>query len=437
MRKCLCILVLIVSSFLFSKEAVADERIKEVGKTEEGTFIYSFEDYGTFTTNLEEGKISEVGYLEWDDSLTVSISKDGKNVALDESGLIFENGNYLLLIFSKTGNEYATFSFSIENELGVTQEETKAEEKSEVEGKEPEKDDLSDAFSSFDFSTLEDMLNVNDESQYEVGKIDCDYSDELKAFETSYNGENLIVSDIPEGAITSKEVYVKPVKGISAYLYLNGEMELVDSSGVYSEPGKYDILVFKSKPGEGMAELHFTFEIVPKMVNDIEQIVAPDGYIISKATYNGGELNFDKQSVLIGEDGEYRLFFVSRKNKDVGYELSFIKDTKAPEIMFSKDVSNGSVKAPLSYSFDEKDGTIEVIRDGERLNIPANKDIYNGGNYVFLITDEAGNVGEYSFFLKTKYVFSYKEFFIYFGILAFFVLIYVFFLKKTDNYGVK
>ena len=92
MRKCLCILVLIVSSFLFSKEAVADERIKEVGKTEEGTFIYSFEDYGTFTTNLEEGKISEVGYLEWDDSLTVSISKDGKNVALDESGLIFENG---------------------------------------------------------------------------------------------------------------------------------------------------------------------------------------------------------------------------------------------------------------------------------------------------------------------------------------------------------
>lgn len=435
MRKYLCVLILIVSSFLFSQRAFADGRIKEVGKTEEGSFIYSFEDYGTFTTNLEEGKISEVGFLEWEDSLSISLSKDGKSVALDESGLIFENGNYLMLIYSKKSNEYATFSFSIVNELGIEQGEGQAgtEESQDASGD----DDLSGALSSFDFSSLEGMLGITDESQYSIGTVECTFSKELNSFETKYEDETIFVSDVPEGIIASTSVYVKPAKGVSGYLYVNGEMELIESSGVYTEPGKYDILVYKSKPGDSLAELHFTFEIIPKMVNNIEQVIAPKGYKISKAAYNDGELSFDKQSVLTAEDGKYRICFVNEGNKDVGYELTFVKDTKAPEITFTKDVSSGAVKAPLAYSFDEKDGAVEVIRDGKHLNLPAGKEIYEGGNYVFLITDEAGNVGEYSFFMKTKYVFSYKDLFIFLGVFAFFVLIYVFFLRKTDDYGVK
>lgn len=436
MRKYLCILIFIVSSFLFSQKAFADERIKEVGKTEEGSFIYSFEDYGTFTTNLEEGKVSEVGFLEWDDSLSISLSKDGKSVALDESGLIFENGNYLMLIYSKKSNEYATFSFSIANELGIEQGEEGQEGTQDTQAV-PDDDDLSGVLSSFDFSGLEGMLGITDESQYSVGTVECSFSKELNAFETKYEGESVFVSDVPEGIIASTSVYVKPAKGVSGYLYVNGEMELIESSGVYTEPGKYDILVYKSKAGDALTELHFTFEIIPKTVNKIEQVIAPKGYKISKATYNDGELSFDKKSVLTAEDGKYRINFVNEDNKNVGYELTFVKDTKAPEITFTKDVSSGAVKAPVSYSFDEKDGTVEVIRDGKRLNVPADKEIYEGGNYVFLITDEAGNVGEYSFFMKTKYVFSYKDLFIFLGVFAFFVLIYVFFLRKTDDYGVK
>lgn len=450
MRKMLFAIILVVAPFLFTVSSFADERIKQTGTDSEGSFIYDFEDYGSFRTNLEEGKTFEVGFVEWDDSLLISLNKDGVSYQIDDTGLIFENGSYLMLVFAKGTSEYATFSFSISNDLFTGEEgrTTEGESEEPVEGENDAKTSASDVLEesksesvseldamldNFDLGGLESLLLEYQDGEEIDGELECRYSKEKNGFVYSYEDEDFFLSNVPNGAMSSEGVMVKPIEDTGFYLYINEELTFTESSGLYEEPGDYDFVIFRNKKEGGLIQFHFRFSIIYGCQKDIESVPAPDNFDIEKVTCNGEICEVGDSFVDTKEEGIYNIFFVSKEDKNSRYMLSFTKDCTPPVINFSKDVNQKKVRAPLTFTYTERNVTLDIKRNNMETVVEENVPINASGNYEFTITDEAGNSTHYSFYLRPYYR-GYFPTGVYILLGVFIVLVVAYtMLDKQDN----
>lgn len=444
------LLVLILSSFLFPVTAFADESVSLAGKDEEGSYIYSFKDYGTFKSNLSEGETAEVGFIEYDDSLTVSVMKDGKPYEI-EDGIFYENGNYVVFIYAGENNEYATFSFSIENNIFAGAGEDNSENKKEKEAEKEETVDLNsisvddmdlgvegfgENFDIESFGDISSLLRNYGESDNKQEKFDFGYSTELNEIVYSYNGTEYFSSDVPNRALVTGEVHVATVNpDFSYYYYYNDEIDFASEDAVYTEPGKYDFVVYVNLPEGGMGELHFGFTIMGEVTKDLSVVTAPEGFYIKKLTRDGFAIEASEEKAEIDVDGFYQAVFASRENRGLSYNLSFRKDTVPPTLTFSEDIYAKKVKAPIRYTIDEEGATVKAKMGGYAINIPEDTDINTRGQYSFIVTDEAGNVTEYYFYLTASYKFGVQGW-IFVGVFVLVVGVYLVLVRIGSKYGV-
>ena len=57
----------------------------------------------------------------------------------------------------------------------------------------------------------------------------------------------------------------------------------------------------------------------------------------------------------------------------------------------------------MTYTCSEPGAKVTLIVDGTNMSLPENTEIYNSGRYTFRVSDEAGNVREYTFYTKARY----------------------------------
>lgn len=221
----------------------------------------------------------------------------------------------------------------------------------------------------------------------------------------------------PLGSISNYQVTVKTLNGavISRYCEDNSNVEVpeaeengksivqftADKEAGYCFAVKSDTM---GKPRWESCRSRLSF-IVKKADSptNMSLLKAPYGFEIGEITLNGKSMDIsDKKMMILTEDGDYDVSFYPVKVEGAGnYTVSFKRDTTAPYMIFSEDISGGEIKGTIFFHPSEADAEVKLYRNGKEVQrVPDG--ISAGGNYHIEVSDSLRNRMDYYFSVKSK-----------------------------------
>ena len=419
MKKSLSFMIILtLSLFCWSTMAVsayAEGGLEYSGEDEDGSNIYELNDNAYIVTNVTEGETVEVAFFDVYKSASIQVMYNGKSYDYQPGDILFMNGSYVVFVYDDITGEYATFNFSIENELVLSNGNEAGD--GAVTADTATDDGYAGGFdSSFDLlDEFEDGNAANSVDSYLDSAIverelEYTYSEAYESLLFYVGDRNVLLSDIPNQAVVSGPVCIKPASNVAQYVYYNGEIIATPEEFIYTNPGYYDIVTFlygmenedvdSDNVKASVVETHFRFTLLSDNVSYISVVNPPPGYSFNKIEYMGNETAIPADDYFFLEnDGEYYVEFVSDKDERLIYSVSFVRDTVAPIIYFDSDVFEREVKAPISYTIDEEEAEIRIFKDGMECKVSEENIINQSGAYRIIVTDRAGNSRTYEFFL--------------------------------------
>ena len=201
-----------------------------------------------------------------------------------------------------------------------------------------------------------------------------------------------------DGMILTTPVTILPGTDASVSVYLNGS-EYTGSLSSCTEAGDYVISVLIG----GTTRKLMGFTLVGKRTNALHTFVAPDGFYIIEAQRNGESVYLDRYTAVMEEEGAYTIEYECSATNIV-YKLETTIDRTPPALSFQGKVdSQGRIRSRLDFQGLAYGDRIYLNRSGTvvapELNGDGTGTIYDPGNYVMIVSDEAGNSVEYDFII--------------------------------------
>lgn len=212
-------------------------------------------------------------------------------------------------------------------------------------------------------------------------------------------GDTWFSISVPAGGITtgtvllemSEDVYTFRVEHDGKYLDPSETMR-------FSEPGNYELTLqtgdIQDEKLPVFYELPISFRICEASTNQLSEVEIPYGFQAAEITCNGKKKMENTSLILLDEDGEWNMKFISKTDPQAGYSLSFELDREAPELQFSKPIDRGPVKPPLKVSALDEDCEI-LVQNGSELAPLTGGVLTNGGAYRVIARDSKGNERSY------------------------------------------
>lgn len=201
----------------------------------------------------------------------------------------------------------------------------------------------------------------------------------------------------PEGMITEKEVRIELPTGAFGTVEKDNEEVSVIKDGVFTESGFYHLnLIFYQAPSieiedYNVYKVSFDFTIIGDRTNSIENIYAPDQFEISEVSRDGTLLTVTDPNIFrLEEDGVYEIRYRDLKTGKIRLDSKVIRDTEAPYLTFSKDITAGPVSGPVEFTPSEPDSIVLISYNGNRGQAVTNT-LTSEGRYELEVQDTAGN----------------------------------------------
>ena len=142
-------------------------------------------------------------------------------------------------------------------------------------------------------------------------------------------------------------------------------------------------------------EVEHEFTILDQATNQYRELSAPERFQIEGCTKDGEAIALpESQTISFEEDGLYEIEFTDRLGKGIQFTTSILVDTKAPSLLFSQDIAQGAVKAPLKFTSSEEFTTVYVSYNGSREKA-STQTLTVPGHYRLEVFDTAGNSSFY------------------------------------------
>lgn len=414
---------------------------------EEGTYYYTYKS-GTFTSNVKMSDTVPVAYIEWDENLSISLMKDGTQVSYSSGDILFAGGNYVAFVYDKKSGEYATFEFTIDNDLTSSAAVYEGTEytnndwdlsSSGLEG-------LNEIDIMSDLAGLEAQLGEFDENK--VGRLKLSYSFDRENSMLVYSGANkeLFIANVPNNSYvnSSRGAVVRATGDSMIYAFKDGELILQSGDKIFNEPGFYDIVAYVMAPdkknlsedewveGAYVYEAHFTFTIIPDEFNNISVITRPDGFVFGEVSYNGIPIEVpDGDYLFLDKDGEYYVEYEAQGDGLI-YSFLFTRDTKAPIITFNNEIKRNVIRDNLSFSVNDKEAQVQVYLNNELVAFKEGMVSTDVGWYRLVATDKAGNSRIYTVYLDTSHRFFSNGMLISIAILLVAFVVYVISVRRGE-----
>jgi len=217
-------------------------------------------------------------------------------------------------------------------------------------------------------------------------------------------------SDIQNGGITRQSVTLRTADKLDFTVYKDGELLEENGSTVFTDPGSYlvvpvadDVLYISSYETEKPV---FSFRIIGNAVNDLSVYRAPVGFRIDSIyMYEDGEshpvssaLSLDDTSVLLREDGDYRIRISSNA---ATMEVYYTLDRIHPRFNVQAEKNHAMI------IYDSADVIRSIVYRGDDRYMAETGIIYEikeTGEYRYFAQDAAGNVTGRAF--KVKFGFN-------------------------------
>ena len=219
------------------------------------------------------------------------------------------------------------------------------------------------------------------------------------------NTLNEIHCSAADGMITDKPVTLTTGGNGSIVVYQNGS-EYTGTLSTIREKGDY--VVVSQQAGESSRVMAFT--IVGKTTNAVSVFTPPDGFYLTSVTRDGEEIYHDRYNARMETEGLYHVEYECIAT-DVVYTLDTTIDRTPPELTFEGRINEEwQVRSALGFAGLEEGGSILLLRSGVQVEPEIKSDgtgtVYDSGNYVMQVFDEAGNMKEYRFVILTYFTVS-------------------------------
>ena len=205
-----------------------------------------------------------------------------------------------------------------------------------------------------------------------------------------------IHASVADGMVVTDQASISGSGATLISVYKDGDLYSGELSSI-TEPGDY---IVKAETNGDMKRV-FSFTIIDKVTNRLNIFSAPDGFYITGATRDGGEVTYDRYTVGLAEEGLYEIDYESIAT-DLTYSVKINIDRTPPSITLDgRFDKQGRAHSAVTFSGLESGDHIYVYQDGTPVTPILTGDgtgqIVDSGIYRLEVYDAAGNKAEYRF----------------------------------------
>lgn len=203
----------------------------------------------------------------------------------------------------------------------------------------------------------------------------------------------------PVGMFTNKPVVFVPGEEQTVLSVTKDGEPLYLSDYTFSEEGSYCITILSSSGDDSLAgfkayQAELSFQIGNTVVSGMDSLIIPDEFVLAEAYCNGQQLAYDQDRSELTQDGYYEFIWKGKNDSSVIYKNSFILDSEAPTLTFSKDITEGIIRPPLTMEASEP-GCVVTVRQGAEIVELTDWVLNDSGSYQITVSDQAGNSTDY------------------------------------------
>ena len=330
--------------------------------------------------------------FEWKDEAIVTVKKDGKAIEYTSGKKLAEDGKYEITFENFDGYK-ATYTFIIDTVApeiilsGAEDGETVNGDVSAVfegEGLTAELFKDGKSLGAYVSGTV-----IAEDGAYKIvvidlaqNKIEVEFSiDKTVDYAINVNDKGL-----------SNSVTVTANEEVTLVLTKNGEAVEYKLGDVITAPAAYTLTITDALGNK--AEVSFT--IVEPLVQKFEHnFDETPGF--EKALVNGEEKRLNYGTLELFEDGTYEVGIVVNGKT---YTFTVTVDCTAPTLKLDGVENGGTTKGGVILSELTESATVEVYRDGKKIEYTLGSELTEVGQYRVVVTDEIGNSSEYTFAIE-------------------------------------
>ena len=213
----------------------------------------------------------------------------------------------------------------------------------------------------------------------------------------------LTLTGVEVGGVTNGNVAISAVDYATVVVYLNDAEIEYTLGGELTEEGSYFVQAWDAVGN--VTEAAFTIDksapaIALKGVanagktNSNVTITVADDATEFKVFLNSKEISY-KAGKELKDEGAYKATVKDELGNSV--EVSFTIDKTAATLVLNGVENGGKTKGEVSLSDLSETATVVVTKDGETIEYTLGELLNEAGRYAITVTDECGNVSEYSF----------------------------------------
>lgn len=214
---------------------------------------------------------------------------------------------------------------------------------------------------------------------------------------------------VPNGMITGSSVSISPSSQVAAVVTKDGESSALFQSWRFSEAGNYQIrmLFYEFEPEDfdvhQMYEVTHYFTITGRTAGNFGAITAPDGFQILSVKKDGVSQKIEDPSCFfLNGDGNFEIRYCDLATETMYAATSFQRDTTAPFLSFSKEIGEGKIRGPVTFTKTDAEDRVYLFYNGHRAET-MREELREAGKYGLEVVDAAGNSRSYHLEIKQTY----------------------------------
>ena len=325
----------------------------------------------------------------WTDEAKVTVKKDGEIMEYVSGKKLTEDGAYEIT-FENYDGYMATYSFVIDKtapELKIEGAQNGSATNSNVTVSVPESGLTVQLYKDGELvENYESGALITEEGCYRITATDTAGN----VTEVSFTIDKSVnfAADIYDNAIVNSMTFtanenltVNVTKNDEAIAYAFGE--------VLTEPGNYVVTLTDELGNIETYSFTITDPLVQSFFHNFDDVLG-----LEKVSVNGEETRLNYGDLTLDKSGTYEIA-VTVNGKD--YTFTVTVDSTAPAITLTGVENNGSTKGSVILSDLTENATVEIYKNGEKINYKLGDELTEDGQYRVVLTDELGNTSEYNF----------------------------------------
>ena len=194
------------------------------------------------------------------------------------------------------------------------------------------------------------------------------------------------------GVITNDDVIITAAEKVNVFATKDGAEYSYILGTAITEEGAYKFTVYDSYGNEKTV----SFQIVKGTKTKLDYMLG-ENVVIKSIMHDGEAVSADGNRLNFTVDGVYT---VVCKVDDKEYSFELALDTTAPTITLNGIEDGGKGNVTVTITDLSEAGTVEVYKDGEKIEYNLGDELKEYGSYEVRVSDELGNERVYTFTLE-------------------------------------